>query len=60
MLVKPEVMIAKYVEEEDGKDLERDWTNEDSIPTEDIDEELHRDREEREEVLADENLHVVF
>lgn len=53
-------MIAKYVEEEDGKDLERDWTNEDSIPTEDIDEELHRDREEREEVLADENLHVVF
>lgn len=57
MLVEPKAGIAEYVKEEDGKDLDSDWMTEDFVPTEDVDEELPWDKEE---VLADENLHVLF
>lgn len=53
--------ITEYVEEEDGKDLDRDQTIEDFIPIKDVDEEkdeeLPQDREEK--ILADEDIHVI-
>ena len=56
VLAEPEAGIAEFVEE-DGEDLDRDQVAEYFIPTEDVEEEVPQDREE--EVLADENLHVV-